>query len=296
MKYTICAVKSIVGFAKAGTGYIFTGMKHYILLAFALLLFGCPNPNNPQPPSVITNNISAINYSVVAYLPHDTSSFTEGLLVHNGQLYESTGHPPEDDYPQTRSLFGITDVKTGRIDVKAELDKTKYFGEGITMLNNKIYQLTLSNKVGYIYDAKTFKKIGEFTFANKEGWGMTTDGTYLIMSDGTGSLTYLDTATLKSAKTLAVTNNGIAADSLNELEYIKGFIYANEWLTSNIVKIDPATGNIVGIIDLSSLTAEVKNKYPDALELNGIAYDAAVDKIYVTGKLWPTIYQITFPH
>ena len=272
-------------------------MKHNIVVLFALVfLFDCNNSPQPVKPVTEAPVIPVLNYSVSAYLPHDTNSFTEGLLVHNGRLFESTGHPPDDDLPQTRSLFGITDIKTGKIDVKAELDKYKYFGEGIAILNNKIYQLTLTNKVGYIYDATSFKKQGEFAFANKEGWGLTTDGVNLIMSDGTGSLTYLDPTTLKAVKTLPVAKNGIAVDSLNELEYIKGFIYANVWLTNTIIKINPANGEVTGIIDLNSLTAEAKNKYPGALELNGIAYDALADKTYVTGKIWPNIYQIAFPH
>jgi len=276
---------------------IFMVMKYTILILLAVIvLSGCPNNPTPINPVPDIAAIPTINYSVISYQPHDTASFTEGLLVHDGKLFESTGHPPDDDLPQTRSLFGIVDTKTGKIDVKAELDKTKYFGEGITILNNKLYQLTLATQVGYIYNATTFKKLGEFSFANKEGWGMTTDGTNLIMSDGTGTLTYLDPATQKPIKTLPVTKNGIPVDSLNELEYIHGFIYANVWLTNTIVKIDATNGNVTGVIDLSSLVAEAKNRYAGALELNGIAYDAATDKIYVTGKLWPTIYQISFTH
>ncbi len=117
-----------------------------------------------------------------------------------------------------------------------------------------------------------------------------------MMSDGTGTLTWLDPVTLKNIKTLRITNNGIPADSLNELEYIRGYIYANVWLSGNIVKIDTASGKVVGVLDLSSLNFEAKSKYPNALEMNGIAYDEAADKIYVTGKLWPNIYQIAFTH
>lgn len=261
------------------------------------LLFSC---NNPTPggntPVVTTPPVPTINYSVTAYLPHDTNSFTEGLLVHNSQLFEATGHSPENEWPQTRSLFGVVDMKTGKIDVKAEIDKTKYFGEGIVFFNNRLYQLTLSPKVGFVYDTAGFKKLSEFTFPGKEGWGLTTDGKNLIMSDGTGALYFLDPATLQTVKGLNVTNNGVAADSLNELEYINGYIYANVWLTDNIIKIDPATGNVVGVLELGSLAAEAKNKYPGSLEMNGIAYDAKSDKIYITGKMWPTIYQVQFAH
>ena len=273
-------------------------MKIPAFLSLALFLCGCGNSQSPAVynPAVQVASTPSINYAVVSYLPHDTNSFTEGLFVHNGQLFESTGHPPGEGLPQTRSLFGIVNMQTGIIDVKGEIDKLKYFGEGIAIIKNQLYQLTLSTNIGFIYDATTFKKLRQFSFANKEGWGLTTDGKDLMMSDGTGTLTWLDPVTLKNIKTLRITNNGIPADSLNELEYIRGYIYANVWLSGNIVKIDTASGKVVGVLDLSSLNFEAKSKYPNALEMNGIAYDEAADKIYVTGKLWPNIYQIAFTH
>lgn len=276
-------------------------MKKLLVLPVAALLLlagcnGCNNtPTNPVSP-VTTTTVSVINYAVTGYIPHDTNAFTEGLLVHNGQLYESTGHPLDDNLPQTRSLFGIVDMKTGNIVVKAELDKTKYFGEGISFFGNRLYQLTLTPKVGFLYDTTGFKKLSEFTFPGKEGWGLTTDTANLIMSDGTGTLYYLEPLTLKTIKTVTVQDNGTPADKLNELEYINGYIYANVWLTNTIVKIEPGTGNIVGKLDLSSLVNEVRAKYPSSLEMNGIAWDKQADKIYITGKMWPTIYQLQFAH
>ena len=240
------------------------------------------------------NTVPEINYTVVNTFPHDTLSFTEGFLFNEGQLVESTGSP--DNLPYTKSVFGRVDLKTGKIDKKAELDRKIYFGEGIVFLKNKIYQLTYKNQIGFIYDAKTVKKIGQFTYTNKEGWGLTTDGTNIIMSDGTNNLTYLDPNTLNVIKTLSVSENGFAEDYLNELEYIKGFIFANVWTTNKIVKIDPVSGKIVGKLDFISLIHEVKNKYPNATELNGIAFDSISNKIYITGKLWPNIYEINFPH
>ncbi|MCW3090970.1 MAG: hypothetical protein JWP81_2039 [Ferruginibacter sp.] len=182
------------------------------------------------------------------------------------------------------------------MDKKIEIDRSKYFGEGIVIFDDKLYQLTYTNQVGFIYDIKSFKQIGQFNYTNKEGWSLTTNGKELIMSDGTDKLTFLDPATLKPVKQLAVTENGLAVDSLNELEFIKGFIYANIWQTDFIVKINPANGKVTGRLDLTSLAFEARNKYPPADVLNGIAYDAATDKIYVTGKLWPNIYQVEFPH
>ena len=233
-----------------------------------------------------------INYAVTKYFAHDTSLFTEGLLFHNGHLFESTGSP--EDFPQTRSLIGISDLATGKFTSKIEIDKSKYFGEGIVFLNNKLYQLTYKNKVGFIYDAKTFKQIGQFKYSNSEGWSLTTDGTNLIMSDGTDVLTYLDTTKLTPAKTLRVTENGYPVDKLNELEFIKGFIYANIWTSEFIVKIDPANGEVVGKFDLSALANEAKGINSNADVLNGIAYDSISDKVYVTGKRWANIYQIQF--
>jgi len=216
------------------------------------------------------------------------------LLFHDNKLFESTG---DVDYlPQTRSTFGIADLETGKLEVKVEIDKTTYFGEGIVALNDKIYQVTLQNQVGFVYDAKTFKKIGQFNFQNKEGWGLTTDGKSLIMSDGTFNLTYFNPDDFKVEKTVAVTEQGFGLDRLNELEFIKGFIYANVWMTNYIVKIDPETGEVVGKIDLDDLNVKTKEQNRRSLEMNGIAYDPASDRILVTGKLWPNLFEISFPH
>ncbi|HWB27789.1 MAG TPA: glutaminyl-peptide cyclotransferase [Chitinophagaceae bacterium] len=261
-----------------------------------LLLAGCKSCNNNVPAYIPPPAIPVINYAVVKYFPHDTTSFTEGLLVHNGRLWEATGHAPKNEWPQTRSLFGVVDMGTGKIAVKAEIDKNKYFGEGISFFGNRLYQLTLSPKVGFVYDTLGYRQLSEFTFPGNEGWGLTTDSSNLIMSDGTGTLYYLNPATLQQVKTLTVSHNGVAADSLNELEYINGYIYANVWLTNAIIKIDPRTGDVAGKLDLTTLAEEAKNKYPGSLEMNGIAWDAATDKIYITGKLWPTIYQVAFAH
>jgi glutamine cyclotransferase len=273
-------------------------MRNKIYLVFVLLFIASCTDNTDKPSTEETAppaaTVPLISYSIKEYLPHDSNAFTEGLLVKDGVFYESTGSPA--DMPQTRSLFGIVDPKTGRIDVKGELDRNKYFGEGIVILNDKLYQLTYKNKQGFVYDAKTFKKIKDFSYANEEGWGLTTDNTHLIMSDGTSNLTYLDPENLTVVKTLNVTEDGYQRNYLNELEYIKGFIYANVWTTNYIVKIDPATGQVVGKLDLNNLAIDARNKYRYASEMNGIAYDAQADKIYVTGKLWPNIYQIEFAH
>lgn len=274
-------------------------MKKYFASFFMIALLGCNDPveTKKEVQEIVPETIQPlkiINYTLVESLPHDTTSFTEGLLVNDGKLYESTGAP--ENLPQTRSLFGIVNPGNGRIDVKGELDRKKYFGEGITILNNKLYQLTYQNKVGFIYDIKTFQNIGQFSFKNNEGWGLTTDGTYLIMSDGTSDITYLDANTQSFVKSINVnTINYDMPDQLNELEFINGYIYANVWRTNTIIKIDPASGNIVSSLDLTALAAKAKGKYINSLEMNGIAFDSATKKIYITGKMWPEIYRIEFP-
>ncbi len=268
-----------------------------VLLSLGLL-YSCTeqpvNTINENPAPKEENFIPNIEYTITGSIPHDTSSFTEGLLFHDQQLFESTGSPAE--YHQTKSLLGIVDVKTGKINKKVELDRNIYFGEGIVFFKNKIYQLTYKNQTGFIYDAKSYKKTGQFEYKNKEGWGLTTDGTAIIMSDGTSTLTYLDPENFRVIKTLKVTNNGSDEEYLNELEYIKGFIYANIWTKNYIVKIAPESGKIVGILDLSNIYYKAKNKYPNSLETNGIAFNPETNKIYITGKLWPAIYILDFPH
>ena len=261
------------------------------------LLAACMN--TPQQDTTATdktqenNTPPLINYSVIGALPHDTSSFTEGLLVHEGQIFESTGTEP--DMPENRhSLFGAVDRATGKINKKAELDRNKYFGEGISFLNGKVYQLTWQTRTGFIYDAKTFKKLGEFSY-NTEGWGMTTDGKSLIVSDGTSNINFIDPNNFKLLRILGVTDNNGPVGNINELELINGYLYANQWQTNYILKIDTASGKVVGKLDLTSLVTEARNKYPESDSLNGIAYDPVTGKIYVTGKLWPNIYEIKFP-
>lgn len=270
--------------------------KILIPLLLLLALAACRDSNNSAESSgsidepVTSNEPASIAYTVVNATPHDTNSYTEGLLMHDGKLYESSGAP--QDNPNTRSIFGVVDPATGKIAVKAELDRKVYFGEGITFLNGKVYQLTWTNKTGFIYDAKTFKKIGQFTFPSKEGWGMTTDGKNLIMSDGTSNLTFLDPDTFKTVKIVGVKDNNGPVGNINELEYIKGNMYANIYQTTDILRIDLPSGKVTGKADFSKLDKEAKMKYPKAEYMNGIAYDSAKNKIYITGKFWPSIYEI----
>ncbi len=261
---------------------------------FIVLVISCENNNvlkNSKTDETLLSNNKLLNFKVDSILLHDTTSFTEGLFFHNRLLFESTGAPIE--LPQTKSLFGITNLITGKINVKVEVDKNKYFGEGIVAINKKIYQLTYLNRIGFIYDEASFKKIGEFSLPSNEGWGLTCDKRNIIMSDGTDSIWYINPSTLKINKVLIVTENNIPLYNLNELEFVNGFIFANVWKTNRIVKIDTLSGKVVGNLDLTSLTQDSKLRYPGSMEMNGIAYDSIENKFYVTGKLWPSIYKIS---
>ena len=270
----------------------------FIIPSFLVLfLIACNSNVSTETDNHLTKENAStpiINYALVNTYPHDTTSFTEGLLIYKGQLYESTGSP--ENMPQTKSLFGTFDIISGKINTKVMLDRNKYFGEGITFLNEKVYQLTYQNKIGFIYDAKTFKKLGEFHIPGKEGWGMTTDSTYLIMSDGTNLLYYVDPIDFKTIKTILVENKKGPGMKINELEYINNFIYANVYETNSIIKIDPGSGKIVGLLDLVSLANEAKARYPGSMEMNGIAYDPVSRMVYISGKMWPTLYRIQFAH
>jgi glutamine cyclotransferase len=272
-------------------------MKKVVCPLFLSLVLAGACHNGPdsgtETPSAGGESVSetpVITYSVVNAFPHDKNSYTEGFLVHNGKIYESSGAPADNE--KTRSILGIVNFATGDIDVKAELDKKIYFGEGITILNDKLYQLTWTNKKGFIYDLKTFKKTGEFNIPSNEGWGMTTDGTYLILSDGSSNLTWLDPVSFKTIKVVGVTDNNGPVGNLNELEFVKGNILANIYQTPYIVRIDPSSGKVLGKADFSNLIKEVKLKSPDVDYMNGIAWDSAADKLYITGKLWPNLYEV----
>lgn len=250
--------------------------KAMFAMIVLILLVSCGKENKEQS----TGDALTIPFKLKTRWKHDTQAFTEGLLIHQGKLYESTG--------QKQSYIGIVDIKTGKTDKKVVLDD-QYFGEGITILNNKLYQLTWQNHIGFVYDLETFEKLREFQYAT-EGWGLTHDNHHLIMSDGTEKLIYLDTVSFKPVKTIRVKDENGFVTKLNELEYMDGFILANQWETNKILKIDPQTGTVVGILDLTPLAQEAKLDNPRADVLNGIAYHPATGLLIVTGKFWPSAY------
>lgn len=262
------------------------------LLLLTLFLFACNNDRNAGNDGTgddLTFSAPAvIPFSIINEFPHDTGSYTEGLTFYNGQLYESTGATAT--ISNNGTWIGPVEISTGKFQKKIDLG-TAWFGEGITFLNDKIYQLTYQTKKGFVYDAKTHHKLREFTY-NTEGWGLTNDGKNLIMSDGTSSLYFLDPASLRVLHVIGVSDNNGPVPNINELEFINGFIYANQWQTPYILKIDPSDGKIVGRMDFSKMVDQIKNQYPDAEEFNGIAFDSTTKKVYVTGKKWPKLYEI----
>lgn len=267
----------------------------YIAFAIALTAWACGSGDTDKPVEIPNNGSAealppAIPYTVANKLPHDTSYFTEGLEFYNGQLLESSGG--NDDSSPYPSEFGVVNRETGKVTPKVKLDKSKHFGEGITVFKDKIYQLTWTSGVGFVYDAKTYKLLKEFKLPTKEGWGLTHDTASLIMSDGTSNLTYLDPDSLRVKYTVNVIHNGSPVGNINELEYVNGVIYANRWGDNYILKIDPSSGKVLGHLNFERLNQEAKAAYPAAAELNGIAYDSATGKLYITGKKWPTLYEI----
>ena len=225
------------------------------------------------------------SYKVVATFPHDTSSFTQGLVfASDGQLYESTGLEGE-------STLRRVDIATGQTLQKIDVP-SQYFAEGLAMVGDELLQLTWRHKLGFVYDRKTFKQKRTFSYKT-EGWGIAYDGTSsLVMSDGSDTLTFLDPKSFAFTKTLRVMDAGRPVSNLNELEWIEGEIWANIWMTDRIARISPRTGEVNAWIDLSSLYP-ASQRMPPADVMNGIAYDKATRRIYITGKKWPRLYQIT---
>jgi glutaminyl-peptide cyclotransferase len=265
-------------------------MRFSYALVFLLLTFSCGNSGPVSEPVVNKPRVPVVtyDYEIVKTYPHDPKAFTQGLEFHDGVLYEGTGG--KDDDPFSSSLRK-TDFTTGKVLQKHDLGR-EYFGEGITILNDKIYQLTWRQMTAFEYDLKDFKLLRELRYSG-EGWGLTNDGTNLIMSDGTHVIRFVDPADFKTLRTIVVNDEkGKPLMELNELEFVKGEIWANIWQTGWIVRIDPATGKLLGRIDLNKLADEEQEKNEHADVLNGIAYDAAGDRLFVTGKLWSRLFEI----
>ncbi len=272
-------------------------LSKYCLLPGLLLIAACGNENKPVPAATEGTNNTANNlgvpavipYDIINAYPHDPTAFTEGLECKDGVLYESTG---QYGYSDIRKI----DLKTGKVLLSKNME-AQYFGEGLTILNGKIYQLTYREGKGFVYDLATLKLLNTFTFTTAEGWGMTNNGRYLIFDDGTNVLHYIDPNSYKEVKQLAVTDEHGPVNEINEPEMIQGFIYANQWQTDYILKIDTTTGHVVGRADLGTLRQRAGIPQPTGRKngpdvLNGIAYDAATNRIFITGKNWPKLFEI----
>jgi len=227
--------------------------------------------------------IPVYGYHVVRVYPHDPDAFTEGLFYLHGDLYESTGLNGRSEIRKER-------LETGQVLMRRELPGG-YFGEGIVASGDRLIQLTWRTQVGFIYDLNTFRPIGQFAYPG-EGWALTGDGRRIIMSDGTPVLRFLDPRTLKEVGRVTVTADGRPVANVNELEWVKGEVLANIWMTNRIARIDPASGRVVGWIDLSDIISPAEVAPDPDNVLNGIAYDAAHDRLFVTGKRWPKLFEI----
>lgn len=227
--------------------------------------------------------VAIYDYEIVHAWPHDRTAFTQGLVFHKGILIEGTGL-------HGRSTVRKVDLETGRVRQSVSL-ATEFFGEGLAVLGDKIYQLTWQNEKGFVYDLRTLAKEREFSYTG-EGWGLTTDGSSLILSDGSHELRFLDPETFAVQRTISVRDlAGKPLKHLNELEFVRGEIYANVWQTPYVVRIDPADGRLLGVIDFRGLLSPADRR-PDTDVMNGIAYDAAGDRLFVTGKNWPKLFEV----
>jgi glutaminyl-peptide cyclotransferase len=242
-----------------------------ILLAFGLAA-----------PASVQAALPVYGVRVVHAYPHDPGAFTEGLFYKDGFLYESTGL---EGHSNIRKVA----LETGKVLQQHDL-RPDLFGEGIVPWRGRLIQVTWRTGLGFVYDLATFKTVSTFSYPG-EGWALTTDGARLILSDGTPRLRFLDPATLKQTDDLTVTAQGAPVANLNELEWVKGEILANIWLTNKIARIDPTTGNVTGWIDVGLLPEALHKTNPDEIP-NGIAYDKAGDRLFITGKDWPHLYEI----
>ena len=259
-----------------------------LLALLAVLLNGVPISANGADTNSVNNSLNATNipifgYEVVNAYPHDPSAFTQGLVYEDGVIYEGTGL-------NGQSTLRRVDPETGRVLQQTSL-ASAYFGEGIAIWKDRLIQLTWQSNLGFVYGKENLTRIGNFSYRT-EGWGLTSDGKRLIMSDGTDTLYFLDPITFTREGEIRITAKGESVKGLNELEYIKGKIYANMWPSNWIVIISPDTGLAVGAINLNGLLQESDTQGHRVDVLNGIAYDAKADRLFVTGKWWPRLFEI----
>ena len=254
-----------------------------IVLVLAISCLGASSCGGSSSSNTGTDGTPPVyGYEVVNTFNHARDSFTQGLEYHQGKLYESAGGDGS-------SSLRLVELETGRVLDKVDVPMP-YFAEGLTVLNGKIFQLTWQHGVGFIYDANTFSKVGQFNY-DGEGWGLTNDGQSLILSDGTNRIRFLDPSSFKVTKTITVLDGNKAINSLNELEYFDGQIYSNIWHRDQIAIINPQTGKVTAWLNLTGLLKADDVRDEEAV-LNGIAYDSTNKRLFVTGKLWPKLFEI----
>lgn len=269
-------------------------MRSFLLFLFATFSLGCgnspqvPNNNPTTNAKVSAAPVAIYDYEIVNTYPHDPTAFTQGLEFHEGILYEGTGGKEGDDFFSSLRKVELT---SGKILKKHDLSRD-YFGEGITILGEKIYQVTWREMTAFEYDLNDFRLLREINYAG-QGWGLTNDGTHLIMSDGTHVIRFMNPADFKTVRTIVVKDDKAKpVMELNELEMVKGEIWANVWQSGWILRIDPADGKLLGRVDLNALVNDEQKRNPKADVLNGIAYDKAGDRLFVTGKNWRRLFEI----
>jgi glutaminyl-peptide cyclotransferase len=260
-------------------------MKH--LLGFTALAFVMSCNSNPEPPEEsVVNNVpepATISYNIVNVYPHDTSSYTQGLQWYDGFLYEGTGL-------EGQSHLMKINLKDGQPIQKISIDKS-LFGEGITIINNKIYQLTWKNNKVFVYDLATLKKLKEFHW-DHDGWGLTNNGKELLISTGGNNIYFVDPETFRILNTISVNSNYGPLGDINELEYVNGKIYANIYGSDYIAVINPETGSVEAKLDFTGLLQKSGKTYENSDVLNGIAYDSTKNSFYITGKKWPALFEV----
>ncbi|MDQ6755811.1 MAG: glutaminyl-peptide cyclotransferase [Bacteroidota bacterium] len=272
-------------------------LKKIFAIAIITSFAACNNEDKTSDtPDVPVSNVPApqpLMYTIDAVYPHDSHAFTQGLEFYNGKLYEGTGELKQ-------STLRIVDIKTGNVEKRYTIPDADVFGEGITIFKNKIYQLTWQNNKVFVYNINDITNPVKTLSWKLEGWGISNDGNSMMISDGSDKIYYVlpdeEKNTMKELKILSVADNRGKVDSLNELEYINGYIYANRWYTNEIVKIDTSNGHVVGRMDLSGLLHQYAPdaKFNESAVLNGIAYDSTTKKLYITGKDWPKMFELHF--
>jgi glutaminyl-peptide cyclotransferase len=269
-------------------------MRSFFLIG-AFLLSSCGGVpsnanigNKPANANTMRSSVPSYSYDIVKAYPHDPKAFTQGLVFLNGVFYEGTGGKGTDSF---RSSIRKVEIETGKVLQKHDLSP-EYFGEGISIVGDKIYQLTWREHTAFVYGLGDLKPLSEFKYSG-EGWGLTTDGSMLFMSDGTHVIRVVDPATFETKRTIVVNDErGAPVMQLNELEWVNGEIWANIWQSGTIVRIDPANGKLLGRVDFDPIVKQEQADNSEADVLNGIAYDAATDRLFITGKLWKRLFEV----